>query len=203
MRRRNLGFTLSLVLVGALMAGQAAPAVAVNHARFGSKLTNADGSVRQPANAPRACDVTGPHEGDPCTVVSLIAAGFDTPGHEKAPKDGVINKVRLVALNAGSFRLFFAKAQPGSNQAKVVKKGPTINFSGDSSSPYTIEVKNVNISVKKGWYIAVQASQFQTVSCTSGSTALLEFQPPLVVGHPFETADGHNGCNLLVQLQYQ
>ena len=185
-----------LVLMAQSVAVEAAPV------RFGSKLTNSNGSVVQPANAPRECDVTGPNEGDPCTVVSLRAKGYNVGTKEKAPKDGTIHKVRLVAAHAGSFRLYFAKAHPGSDEAKVVKKGPVISFNGDNSSPYTIEVKNVNISVKKGWYIAVKDSRFETVTCTSGSQVLMEFQPPLVVGNPYQTEDDHNGCYLLVQLQY-
>jgi hypothetical protein len=133
----------------------------------------------------------------------MRAKGFNVGTKEKAPKDGTIGKVRLVAAHAGSFRLFFAKAHPASQEAKVVKRGPVISFTGDNSSPYTIEVKNVDITVKKGWYIAVRASSFETVSCTSGGPVLLEFQPPLVVGDPFTTADDDNGCFLLVQLQYK
>jgi hypothetical protein len=200
MRRRKLAGALSIVLAGALIGGQAAPVSAVT--RFGAKLTNTDGSVVQPANAPRECDNTGPLEGDPCTMVSVRAKSYNQGTKEKAPKDGTIRKVRLVALHSGSFRLYFAKVHLGSSEAKVVKKGPIISFNGDSSSPYTIETKNVEISVKQGWYIAVKASHFQTVTCTSGSQVLMEFQPPLVVGDPYETEDDHNGCYLLVQLQY-
>jgi hypothetical protein len=40
------------------------------------------------------------------------------------------------------------------------------------------------------------------MSCTQGGQHTMEFQPPLVVGNPFETADDDNGCYLLVQLQY-
>ena len=107
--------------------------------RFGSRLTNSNGSVVQPANAPRECDNTGPNEGEPCTLVSLRAKSFDPGTKEKAPKDGTIRKVRLVAAHAGSFRLYFAKARPGSDEAKVVKRGPWISYNGDNSSPYTIE----------------------------------------------------------------
>ncbi len=43
---------------------------------------------------------------------------------------------------------------------------------------------------------------FETVSCTSGSHVLMEIQPPLVVGDPYQTEDDHKGCYLLVELQY-
>ena len=59
------------------------------------------------------------------------------------------------------------------------------------------------VSVKEGWCIAVKASDFHTVSCTFGSPAQLEFQPPLTVGGAYQTADDTNGCKLLVELQYQ
>jgi hypothetical protein len=199
-RGRYAGFLL-MVTVGLLVA-QATPAGAANPVRFGSRLTNSDGSVEQPSNAPEVCDQTGPHDGDPCTLVSVRANSFDPGTKEKAPKDGTIRKVRLVAAHSGSFRLFFAKAHPASDEAKVVKRGPLITFNGDNSSPYTIEVRNVNITVKKGWYIAAKASTFETVQCTQGGQQTMEFQPPLVVGDPFETMDDNNGCYLLVQLQY-
>jgi hypothetical protein len=200
MRSRKLALVMGFVLAGMLVAGQAVSVSASTPVRFGNTLKNSDGSVKQPANSPRKCDVTGPHEGDPCTMVSVITSNF---GHERAPKDGTIAKVRVVSYTAGSFRLYFAKAHPGSQEAKVVKKGPIISFNGDSTSPYTIESQNVSISVKKGWYIAIKASTFKTVSCTSGSPAQLEFQPPLVVGDPYQTADDTNGCSMLVQLQYR
>jgi hypothetical protein len=202
MQRRKLASALGILFTAALIGSQASTAGAANPVRFGSKLTNSDGSVVQPANAPRECDNTGPHEGDPCTIVSMRAKGFNVGTKERAPKDGTIRKVRLVAHGPGSFRLFFAKAKPATQEARVVKKGPLISFNGDNSSPYTIEVRNVNISVRKGWYIAVRGTSFETVTCTSGGPVLLEFQPPLVVGNPFETADDDNGCFLLVQLQY-
>jgi hypothetical protein len=191
-------FIVGLILLGTLIGVPASPASAAP-ARWGNALRNADGSVKQPHGAPRLCDITGPHEGDPCTMVSVLTSNT---GHQRAPKDGTIKKVRVIAAHAGSFRLFFAKAKPGTQQAKVVKKGPIISFSGDNSAPYTIETTSVSISVRKGWYIAVRASQFETVTCFSGSPAQLEFQPPLVVGDPLSTADDTNGCYLLVQLQY-
>lgn len=197
MRHRG-SFLVWLLLVGVLATLPAAPASAAG-VRWGNTLRNSDGSVKQPQNAPRECDVTGPLEGQPCTMVSVLTSN---PGHARAPKDGRIIRVRVVAAHAGSFRLFFAKAQPGTKQAKVVKRGPVISFAGDNSAPYTIETKTVNITVKKGWYLAVRSSAFETVSCNSGSPAQLEFQPPLAVGGPLTTADDTNGCYLLVQLQY-
>jgi hypothetical protein len=192
--RRLLGIVFAGVLIGALPAAPASAAPA----RFGNTLRNNDGSVIQPTPT-RQCDVTGPHEGDPCTMVSVITSNT---GHEKAPHDGVIAKVRVVALHAGSFRLYFARAHTSTQEAKVVKKGPFIHFTGDDTAPYTIETFNVHVAVKKGWYIAVQASNFKTISCTTGSPAQYEFQPPLVVGGSYLPADDTNGCKMLVQLQY-
>jgi hypothetical protein len=196
MAGRKLSTLVSLALAGALVAGQAATASAAT--RFGNTLTNSDGSVKQPTPT-RVCDNTGPNEGDPCTMVSVITSNF---GHEKAPQTGTIHKVRVVSLHSGSFRLYFAKAHTASQEAKVVYKGPVIHFNGDDSSPYSIEVTNVSIHVQQGWYIAIKASEFKTVSCTSGSPAQLEFQPPLVVGDPYAPADDHNGCHMLVELVY-
>jgi hypothetical protein len=200
MPRRRFAITMGIALAGALLVGQTA-SVSASPVRFGNTLKNGDGSVKQPANSPRKCDNTGPHEGEPCTMVSVITSNF---GHEKAPKDGKINKVRTVSLHSGSFRLYFAKAHPGSQEAKVVKKGPVVNYSGDNVGDYSIDVNTIDpISVKKGWYIAIKDTSFDTVSCTSGSAAQLEFQPPLAVGGSYETADDTNGCYMLVELQYQ
>jgi hypothetical protein len=191
---------VGIIGAAALIVGQAA-SVSAAPVRWGNTLKNTDGSVKQPANSPRKCDDTGPNEGDPCTMVSVITSNF---GHEQAPKDGKINKVRTVSLHAGSFTLYFAKAHPGSQEAKVVKKGPVISYSGDNVGDYSIDVTTIDpVSVKKGWYIAIKDTSFDTVSCTSGSAAQLEFQPPLAVGGSFETADDHNGCYMLVELQYQ
>lgn len=197
MRHRG-SFLVWLVLVGVLATLPAAPASAAG-VRWGNTLRNGDGSVKQPQNAPRVCDQGGPLAGQPCTMVSVLTSN---PGHARAPKTGTIKRVRVVAAHAGSFRLFFAAAKPGVEQAKVVKRGPVISFTGDDTAPYTIETKTVNITVKKGWYLAVRASSFETVTCFSGSPAQLEFQPPLAVGAPFATADDTNGCYLLVQLEY-
>ena len=199
MHRRTIAGAWGVVLAGLLIATQASGGAASNPVRFGNTLKNSNGSVIQPTPT-RKCDTTGPNEGDPCTMVSVITSNF---GNERAPKDGTIVKVRVVALHPGSFTLYFAKAHPNTQQAQVVKKGPSISYTGDDSSPYTIEITNVSVSVKKGWYIAVKASDFNTVSCTSGSPAQLEFQPPLVVGDPNATANDTNGCKLLVELQYQ
>ncbi|MEI2777212.1 MAG: hypothetical protein V9G19_14815 [Tetrasphaera sp.] len=197
MRRRG-SFLVWLVLLGVMGALPVTPASAAG-VRWGNTLRNGDGSVKQPQNAPRVCDSGGPLAGQPCTMVSVLTSNT---GHEKAPKDGTIKRVRVVAAHAGSFRLFFAKAKPGAKQARIVKRGPVISFAGDDTAPYTIETKAVSISVKKGWYLAARASSFETVTCFSGSPAQLEFQPPLAVGAPFATADDTNGCYLLVQLEY-
>ena len=51
------------------------------------------------------------------------------------------------------------------------RRGAVISFSGDSTAPYTIEVINVHVAVKKGWYIALKASRWKTIRCTMATIA--------------------------------
>jgi hypothetical protein len=189
--RRSL--YLALALAGTLLGVAAMPAGAAG-VRFGNALKYSNGNVREPSI--RQCDVTGPNEGDPCTMVSALP--LDVARGIRAPKDGRIVKIRLVAAEAGSFRLMFAQAKPAAREARIVKRGPVVTFAGTGG----IEVRSIDVTVRQGWYIAIQASTFRTLTCFSGSPAQLEFQPPPAVGGPYTEADNTNGCYLLVELQY-
>lgn len=190
---RQRSFFLALTLVGTLLGVAAMPASAAG-VRFGNALKYSNGNVREPSI--RQCDVTGPNEGDPCTMVSALP--LDVARGIRAPKDGRIVKIRLVAAEAGSFRLMFAQAKPAARAARIVKRGPMVSFAGTGG----IEVRTIDVTVKKGWYMAIQASTFRTLDCFSGSPAQLEFQPPPPVGGPYAEADHTNGCYLLVELEY-
>jgi hypothetical protein len=173
--------------------------------KFGAKLRNPDGSVIQPT-APKggfSCKQADSSLGNgQCT---RVAVGFDrgSPGnHVKAPKNGVIKKINVVASGPGKFRLFLDRVR-GGNEAKARKKGPSLSYSGDSTAPYTIEHLPVHLRVKRGDYLSIQARRTSMLSCTSGSVRQLLFEPPLAVGNPLKAADGTDDCSLLIQATYK
>jgi hypothetical protein len=206
-----------LALVGALALAVAQPLGASGSAkvRFGAKLTKES----QPSNAEsgRRCDEEGDDSQIPpgavCSWVSLESYGG---GLDKAPKAGVIGKVRLVSCVAGSFRLQIARVRNG-DEAKVVRNGPMIFYTadprqidddddtfcgGEEGDDFIIQTFTVNFLVNRGDRIAIRAARTGTLYCAGGSDVLL-YSPPLARGGPFRTADQDTSCNLLVQLEYK
>ena len=101
-------FTILLVAVSASAVSAASPV------RFGAKLT----TNTQPSNSSPAHDCE-PTAGQSCTRVMTQAYGRNSA---KAPKDGTIGKIRLIAGDAGSLRVYIAKVKDGT-KAKVVLQG--------------------------------------------------------------------------------
>ena len=173
------------------------PASSMAGPHFGAKLT----PDVQPSNASTAHPCT-PLEGQSCTRVAM--EGYYRPEQPNAPKAGTIKRVRLIAGEAGSFRLQIAKARPGSQQAKIVRNGPRISYQGqtpdaDESGVYSVESFKVNVKVKKGEYLAIKSTSTSMLRCSSGGPNQLLFQPPLALGSPFRTADDTDGCWLLLE----
>jgi hypothetical protein len=162
--------------------------------RFGAKLT----SDLFPDNAAPAHTCAEPSS---CTW-AMNQAKNRTNG-AAAPRDGKISKIRLIAGEAGHFKLQFVTVKNGKWTA--VKGGPTITYSGQpatAGSNVVIESFNVNIAIKKGWHLAAKASSLSILSCNSGSPNVYQFQPGLVVGDSARTPDDHDGCFLLLEAQY-
>src|SRR4051794_41874623 len=102
-----------LACAGALIAllGFAATAQALN--AFGSTLRDSGGPVVQ-ANANRNCqqDANALDSSQQCDRVATQYRATGSPGGKvKAPKDGVIKRIRLVANHKGHFRFELAKAK--------------------------------------------------------------------------------------------
>ncbi len=183
-------FTVLLVAISASSVSAASPV------RFGAKLT----SNTQPSNSSPAHDCE-PTAGDPCTRVMTQALGRNTP---KAPKDGTIGKIRLIAGDAGSIRVYIAKIKDGT-QAKVVRKGPKLSFSGqpDNMNGYKVESFSVNIPVHQGEVLAFRSTTTSVLRCNSGGNHQLLFQPVLAVGGSYQQADDTDGCYMLIEAQYE
>jgi hypothetical protein len=212
MRRKRFGLfavTAALLMVGALAATvDAAPVT------FGAKLTNES----QPANAEsgQTCHQNAPGvpKGGICTWVSTTA--FENGSHFKAPKAGTIAKLKLVSCIAGSFTLQIARANPSTNQARVVRNGPTIHYSadprqvdgnpdtfcgGDDGTDYIVQTFSVNVHVNTGDFIAVRAAKLGTLHCSGGSSPMLFF-PALAAGGSLRHETNSASCDLLVTLIY-
>jgi hypothetical protein len=137
---------------------------------------------------------------------------FNRAGGQKAPKNGFIDKVRVIACSPGAFYLLLGKVradpnEPGQYQAKVRKIGPKVEFQGDAdgcdNGTYDINVINIpNVWVNKGEYFGVRGKKPRAWRCNSGSPNVLEFVPPLLAGGSYTDPDDTNGCDPLIELQY-
>ena len=163
--------------VGLALLGTSASASTV----FGSRLNH------EPTPA-ETCKAGKP--ADMCSWVLTIAQ--QNVGHETAPKNGTIAKLRLRSCSAGSFVLQLARAVPSSNQARAVRTGPAINYKGSAvncSGGNFIETFNVNVPVLAGEYLSVIATKVGFIYNASGDGSLV-FDPLLVDGGGFRTTTG-------------
>ena len=201
MNNLKLGRTLgAIVIVVTLVTLVAQPLAAYrNDMTFGAKLTTS----LQPTKSvpPRNCG----NRTRQCTWVSVYAHGQPSPPSRqrwaRAPRDGVIKKIRLIAGKKGNFRLQLARARPGQKRARIVRSGPRIFYKGqpDSVAPYVIETFDVNLRVRKGEFLAIKAKKTSMLRCRSRGARILRFQPPLKVGGRFKKAKNTSGCVLLLE----
>ena len=189
----RLRLFLALAVFGALAAVPAADAV-----RFGAKLD----STVQPSNAESAhpCDQAYPNYR--CTWVMNEAYGRPDGGH-KAPRRGKIRRIRLIAGEAGQFRLQIVRARATDSgfEGKVIRNGPVIRYDGqpDPDEPYAVEVFRVRIPIRRGQRLAIRTRKTSTLRCSSGGPNTLLFHPPLRVGAGFRDNTGDDGCWLLLE----
>jgi hypothetical protein len=174
--------------IGLALLGNSASAATV----FGSKLNHQ-------LTGPQFCNSNaGFHV---CTWVLTTAQ--NNPGHERAPHDGTITQLRLMACGPGTFILQIAHAQPAVHKAQVVRTGPLINYVGNNqrncinSSNFFIETFNVNVPVKQGDFLAVAASRVN-FNYSSGDREDV-FDPALADGKPLrQTTNTGLGSGLLM-----
>lgn len=167
--------------------------------KFGSKLD----STVQPSNAdsPRPCIDEDGQRGARCTWVMTNAYGRPNRGH-KAGRRGTITKLRLIAGAPGSFRLQIARVRADGTafEAKVVRNGPKIQYSGqpDPNEPYVVEKFSVNVPVRRGDRLAIRTAKTSTLRC-SGDAGALVFRPPLDPNGPYRASTDDYGCYLLLE----
>ena len=188
-----------LVAVAAIAGFMVVPAQGQAAFKFGSKL----GTDVQPSNAETAHFCRPANHAQSCTWVMNEAYGRPNGGH-KAPRAGMITKLRLIAGESGSFRLYIVKVRktgPSRYEAKVVKKGPVIRYDGqpDPDEPYLVESFNVHLGVKKGERLAIKTNKTSTLRCSSGGDNTLFYKPPLVLGAAFRRNTDDEGCWMLIE----
>lgn len=196
--------TLSIAVVLATVALLVTPALAsgATPLRFGAKLNN----TIQPSNAESGwwCDQPDPAPHPNCTWVSLEAYGRPNGGH-KAPRNGIIDKVRVISCIPGGFRIQIAKARPAEQKARVLRNGPYVSFPGDPDDcndlKYTVQVIDTHFNVNRGELIAIKTKRTGALRCSGGGTVLV-FIPPLQAGGGLRTATDDESCFLLVEYQY-
>jgi hypothetical protein len=191
----------AIAAAGLLTFGaQAVSAQAATPTSFGAKLTKHS----QPSNAQDgySCDESAhiPNHAD-CTWVATSA--FENGSNFTAPKNGKILHISLISCVAGSFTLQVAKAIPSKHKAQVIANGPVINYAGQGGCghSFTIQTFAVNVPVKKGDYMAIEAPSTGTLSCSGGSGVML-FAPPLTPGGPLTKTKAGASCDLLISYSY-
>ncbi len=191
--------TLAAAAIAALAMAIPASAQAES---FGSKLNQ----NIQPSNAGTDGQRCFQGDGGQCTRVMMEgytnAPGVGSP---KAPHAGTIDELKIIAQGPGSFRPELAKVRPGPEKAKITYRGGKLSYDGQQGGGmnYDIETFNVNIPVEKGEYLAIESRRTSFLRCSSGGTNQLLFQPELQLGDPFATADGSDGCWLLLEAVYE
>jgi hypothetical protein len=189
--------------MAAVLAISSVVSVSAAGPRFGSRLT--PDTQPQPAVYCDEPNDTPPH--DDCTWI-LKEEYSDGPGlAEKAPKAGIIGRVRLMSCTPGNFRVQVARRVSGTDRYRVRKNGPSIQYQGDldqcDDETYRIEGFATNFSVRRGDRIAIKARRAGTVRCGSGGAATLQFHPPLVAGGNARRPSDEEGCFLLIQWVYK
>lgn len=165
-------------------------------AKLGSSLN----STVQPSNAGQAhkCDA---NPNGKCTWV--MGEAYGNPGGEKSPKKGTLKKLKLIAGEAGKFKLQIAKTRKN-GKTKIVRNGPKIHYEGQDqanwdSDVYKVEKFKVRVPIKKGQRLAIKTKKTSTLRCSSGGAHTLLYTPPLAPGGPFSPYDDTDGCWMLLQ----
>jgi hypothetical protein len=200
---RRRGMSIAAIVATASLLLLTTVSAAAGATKFGANFnSNTDPSNGAPAHE---CPQVGP-----CTWVMNVAfAGAGTTQLSlRAPRDGVIGKIKLLSATSGSFNLFLARTKSNPTRSKVVRKSAkTFVYNGNGGAGCapncTIETFNLTLTVKKGDILAVRTSEVGFFRCDSGGSRVLFYQPPLVVGGSFQQPDASDGCFMLLKAIYK
>lgn len=169
--------------------------------KFGSKLN----STVQPSNSLPGLDCEHQDQSKSCTFVMNEAYGRPNGG-EKAPKSGILKRIRVISGGPGSFRLQLTKAKEvsGEWQGKATRNGPKIKLKGQTqanfdSDVYKVETFKVEMLIKKGERLSMKAKKTSAIRCSSGGDNTLIFIPPLLAGGGFKSVTNDDGCWPLIE----
>jgi len=203
-RRILWALPIALIAIGAAIASSATAGPA-HFVQFGSRLNP---SI-QPSNSISSVPCTHQDPGKPCTQVEYEAyvhsATINPIAGARAPKNGTLVKVRLIAGDSGHFRLQTANVRKvnGVYQGRVVQNGPVIHYTGqggvDNGGPYKVETFKVNVPLHKGDFLATNSRFASFFRCSSGGDNTLLWEPPLLKGGGFKDAKSTDGCWMLIQ----
>lgn len=179
----------------------AASVVAVGPASASAaKLGSSLNSTVQPSNAGQAhkCDA---NPSGKCTWV--MGEAYGNPGGEGSPKTGTLRKLKLIAGEAGKFKLQIAKTKPN-GKTKIVRNGPKIRYQGQdqanwNSDSYKVEKFRVRVPIHAGERLAIKTKKTSTLRCSSGGPNTLLYTPPLAPGGSYSPYDDTDGCWMLLE----
>ena len=182
-----------LAIAAALAAAAIAPVSASAATTwFGSSLNH------EPANAGSTCTPAVS-----CTRVGSYYPG--TSGRVKAPATGTLVKVRVLAQQAGSFRVVVVRLRNVSanhkhGQAKLVARSRVLRAKGPGPDAVTVPVESFTLSMRvhRGDSIGIETRRNVFEYCTDGTPGQLTFAPVLS-GTAFRSANGLDTCLLTVQ----
>jgi hypothetical protein len=189
--RRSIAALLTLAAaITALVAG----AGTAQGASFGSDLN----SSVQPSNAGTAHDCEA---GGKCTWV--MGEAYGNPGGEDSPKTGYLRKLKLIAGEAGKFKLQIVKTT-SDGHTKVKRNGPKIRYEGQDqynwdNDDYKVEKFKTHVKIKAGERLAIKTRSTSTLRCSSGGPNNLQHNPPLKKKDGYRIYDDTDGCWMLLE----
>jgi hypothetical protein len=191
---------IAAIVASAAMLVLAFQTVNAATVKFGAKLA----AGYDPSNAYPGvwCDheIDGGSQTYGCTWI--LNQAFNG-GTLTAPKNGYVNKVRIINGQGGSFKFVVARKN-ASGQFKVLRKSATIYYTTDQCDP-ECSVHAYSISkmlVSTGDYIGIQAAKTSMLRCDSGGNRTALFTPTLAAGGSYTTPTDYSGCFLLLQAVY-
>lgn len=190
------GRVAAMLATGLLLVLAVQPAAAAT-VKFGAKVQN--GNFPSNAYPGTYCDheIDGGSSTYACTWILLSAFNG---GSATSPKNGFVDKVKIINGQGGSFKLVIAQKN-ASGQFRVLRRSANINYSTDQCDPDCVvhKIDIPNLAVGAGNYLGIQAAKTSTLRCDSGGNKIALFTPVLAPGGAYTTPTDYSGCFLMVQ----